>query len=241
MDVLYKGILKTYSIRLADNMISIQEKNKIYDQIFDTLEEYITCILPIKLEEEDKNTYKEILDEYDKFNKFLAGKLDRRDQIEKKMILLGISRKLFTHSLPLIVAEQCYIKLLKDVRQLIISTANEKKREKIYQMLITLIEDYNIKLLSTKIYWDKPDLREKYQKFWNSYQKLDSKDKNYKEKKEILFLKEDLKALNRNEKKYKFIIKFEKNKLVQLGAMKQFKNDYYSKGNYKKVVSKKAS
>ena len=39
MDVLYKGILKTYSIRLADNMISIQEKNKIYDQIFDTLEE----------------------------------------------------------------------------------------------------------------------------------------------------------------------------------------------------------
>ena len=108
-------------------------------------------------------------------------------------------------------------------------------------MLITLIEDYNIKLLSTKIYWDKPDLREKYQKFWNSYQKLDSKDKNYKEKKEILFLKEDLKALNRNEKKYKFIIKFEKNKLVQLGAMKQFKNAYYSKGNYKKVVSKKAS
>ena len=30
------------------------------------------------------------------------------------MILLGISRKLFTHSIPLIVAEQCYEKLLKD-------------------------------------------------------------------------------------------------------------------------------
>ena len=31
------------------------------------------------------------------------------------MVLIALSRKLFTHSLPLIVAEQCYIKLLKDV------------------------------------------------------------------------------------------------------------------------------
>ena len=38
------------------------------------------------------------------------------------MILLSLSRKLFTHSLPLIVAEQCYEKLLNDVRSLIVDT-----------------------------------------------------------------------------------------------------------------------
>ena len=28
------------------------------------------------------------------------------------------------------------------------------KREKAYSMLINLIEDYNVKLLSTKVYWE---------------------------------------------------------------------------------------
>ena len=241
MDTLYKGILKTYSVRLSDNGIGIQEKNEIYNKIFETLEEYITCILPIKIEEDNKNSYKEILTEYDKFNRFLAGKLDKKDNIEKRIILLGISRKLFTHSLPLIVAEQCYIKLLKDTRQLIISSPNEKKKRIAYQMLISLIEDYNIKLLSTKIYWDKPALREEYKEFWDAYNKLDKKSKSYQKQKEILFLKGDLKALNRNEKKYKIIIKFEKSKLVELGAMKQFKNSYRSKGNYIKITTEKAS
>ncbi len=46
------------------------------------------------------------------------------------MLLLGISRRLFTHSLPLSVAEQCYIKLLKDVRSLIVDTRVIKKRRK---------------------------------------------------------------------------------------------------------------
>ena len=66
------------------------------------------------------------------------------------MILLGISRKLFTHSLPLIVAEQCYEKLLKDARNLVQDTKIAAKREKTYSMLINLIEDYNIKATINK-------------------------------------------------------------------------------------------
>ena len=42
-------------------------------------------ILPIKMEVEGEETYKEILSQYDKFNVFLAGKLDARDMIEKKL------------------------------------------------------------------------------------------------------------------------------------------------------------
>ena len=79
------------------------------------------------------------------------------------MVLIALSRKLFTHSLPLIVAEQCYIKLLKDVRSLIVDTKIAKKREKAYALLIKLIEEYNTKLLSTKVYWDKPEKKEKIQ------------------------------------------------------------------------------
>lgn len=245
MDVLYKGILKNYSVQLADNLSSkFESKDKVYEKIFDTLEEYITEILPIKMQQEETDIYKDILQDYDEFTKFLAGKLDRRDTIEKRMLLLGISRKLFTHSLPLVVAEQCYTKLLKDVRHLIISSKNEKKKQKAYEMLITLIEDYNIKLLSTKIYWDKPARREEYKKFWDAYKALETiKQKNeqeYQKQKEILFVKSDLKILNSNESKYKHIIRFYKEKLVELGAMRQLNHQCKTgKGHYQKVNSKK--
>lgn len=237
METLYKGILKNYSIQLADNINGKDAKNEIYEKIFHTLEEYITEILPIKIENDTDNTYKEILKEYDKFNTFLAGKLDKRDIIEKKLILLGISRKLFTHSLPLIVAEQCYIKLLKDTRDLIVSAKTVTKQEDTYKMLINLIEDYNVKLLSTKIYWDKPALREEYKKFWNEYNQI-TRIKNEKEQfeqKQILFLRNDLKALYKNENKYEKIIKFHKNKLVQLGVMKNITNSCKTlEGRYNK-------
>ena len=59
---------------------------------------------------------KEIIELYDKYAKFLAGKPDTIDILEKKMIILALSRKLFTHSLPLIIAEQCYEQLLNEAR-----------------------------------------------------------------------------------------------------------------------------
>lgn len=229
MDVLYKGILKNYSVQLADNLSSkFESKDKIYEKIFETLEEYITEILPIKMKQDETNMFQDIIEDYDEFTKFLAGKLDRRDQIEKKMLLLAISRKLFTHSLPLVVAEQCYVKLLKDVRHLIISAKNDKKQEKAYEMLLTLIEDYNIKLLSTKIYWDKPARREEYKVFWEKYKALEKikekSEEEYQKQKEILFVKSDLKILNQDTSKYKHIIRFYKQKLVSLGVMRQLKN-----------------
>ena len=236
MDSLYKGLLKHYSIKLADNL-TYQDKDKIYEKIFKRLEEYIVDILPLKMEQgEDKEAYKEILNEYDKIERLTVGKLDQNEVIEKRMVLLAISRKLFTHSLPLIVAEQCYIKLLKDVRSLIVDTRVAKKQERAYSLLIRLIEDYNINLLATKIYWDKPAKREEYKKFWNAYKKIDALKEqdyiNYMNKKEILFISNDLKQLYRNENKYYKIIKFYKNKLVEFGIMKPLKNSYISDGNY---------
>ena len=235
MDSLYKGLLKHFSIKLADNLTA-QNKEEIYEKIFKVLEEYITTILPLKMENENSDTYKQIIEEYEKFENYTIGKLDQNEGIEKRMVLLAISRKLFTHSLPLIVAEQCYIKLLKDVRSLIVDTRVIKKKEKAYSLLIRLIEDYNIKLLSTKIYWDKPAKRDEYKAFWKKYQEIEkTKETNkeeYLKQKEILFIRGDLKEVYQNENKYYKIIKFYKNKLVELGAMKELKNKCISEGNY---------
>lgn len=230
MEALYKGILKNYSIQLADHVATKERKNEIYEKIFQTLEEYIVTILPIKMRTEPQDTYQNILAQYDKFSTFLAGKLDERDVIEKKLILLGISRTLFTHSLPLIVAEQCYIKLLKDTRALIVNATIEKKKNRAYEMLITLIEDYNIRLLSTKIYWDKPKQREEYKKFWENYKEItklkETGPVEYAKQKEILFVRNDLKAVETKPEKYVKVIQFYKQKLVELGVMRNIKNSY---------------
>ncbi len=240
MDTLYKSILKNYSIKLADST-NVYESSKewIYTKIFHTLEEYIQNILSLKIQiGEDKNL-QDVMKEYEKFETYQVGKLDTKDTIEKNMILLGISRKLFTHSLPLIVASQCYEKLLKDARILVQDTKIATKREKAYSMLINLIEDYNIKLLSTKVYWENPKEREEFKKFWNQYQqitKLKSTDFiEYVRQKEVLFIKNDMKKLNKGKTDYSKIIKYYKRKLIDYGALRELKNTYQSKGRYIKA------
>lgn len=238
MEALYKKLLKNYSIKLSDDL-STKEEDEIFNKIFNTVEEYITEVLPIKMKEEPENKiYAEILTDYKNFERFTVGKLDQNDVIEKNMILLGISRKLFTHSLPLIVAEKCYEKLLVDARTLIMDTKVNRKQEKAYGLLINLIDDYNLRLLSTKIYWDKPQERENYKKFYEQYKIVNSlKEKNYLEyskQKEILFLKRELKEVYKNINRYCRIVKFYKRKLVAFGEMKELKNSYVSEGNYTK-------
>lgn len=225
IDSLYKGILKNYSVKLADKITSkYQKESEIYNKIFNTLEEYIIEVLPIKIEAGDDELYKKIFDDYDKFERFSAGKFDDKDYVEKNMVLLGISRSLFTHSLPLVAAEQCYVKLLKDMREIIVNT-NSTKRNEAYKMLINLIEEYNTRLLSTKVYWENPKDREEYKEFWNEYNRVISlpEDKQAKTK-EILFIKNDLRMLNRSKNNYSAIKKIYKEKLVEYGVMRSFKN-----------------
>lgn len=243
METLYKGIIKHYSVKLTENLTAA-ERSEIYDKIFDTLEEYIANIFPLKIVNNDSKIYKELAEEYDRYEKYSVGKLDQAEVIEKNMILLGISRKLFTHSLPLVVAEQCYIKLLKDTRALIVDTRIIKKREKAYGLLLNLIDEYNLKVLSTKVYWDKPESRNEYKEFWNKYKEIANLEKTNKEKynkeKEILFITNDLKQVSKNENKYCKIIKFYKNKLVELGVMKKLPNKCVTRdGKFikKKVVA----
>ena len=243
MDALYKAILKNYSIKLADTTnIYDSSKEWIYVKIFYTLEEYIKNILPLKMEINPKDEFKDIIDDYERFESYTVGKLDTKDNIEKNMILLGISRKLFTHSIPLIVAEQCYEKLLKDARVLVQDTKMAAKREKAYAMLINLIEDYNIRLLSTKVYWNDMEERDNYRKYWDKYKEISKlKDVDFVEymrQKEILFIKNDMKKLKNSKVDYSKIMTYYRRKLIDYGAIRELKNDCKSIGKYTGTINK---
>ena len=248
MDVLYKSILKNYSIKLADITNTYEpEKETVYAKIFDTLEEYIRNILAIKIQKDSKNsTIKDVIKDYESYETFTVGKLDVKDNIEKNVILLSISRKLFTHSLPLIVAIQCYEKLLRDARILVQDTKISVKREKAYSILINLFEDYNIKLLSTKVYWENTKDREEFKNFWNQYKEVCKlKETNFIEyikQKEILFIKKDMKKIREDKSKtdYSKLLKYYKRKLIDYGAMKELKNSCSSHGKYKKKMKEVA-
>ncbi len=224
-DSLYKGLLKNYSIKLADNTnIYDSTKEWIYVKIFNTLEEYIKNILPLKINDKKLEN---IAKEYEKYEKFSVGKLDTKDNIEKNIVLLKISRNLFTHSLPLVVAEQCYMKLLKDARCLVQDTKIATKREKAYTMLLNLIEDYNIQLLSTKVYWDNSKDREEFKKFYNKYKEIKNLKETdfieYVKQKEILFIKNDISKIQKEKTDYSRLTKYYKRKLVDYGVMKEIK------------------
>jgi len=235
MDSLYRGLLKNYSIQLSDNISSrIDSTEDVYSKIFSALEKYVSEILPIKLRISEKEEYKNIIEDYEKYESMLVGKLDERDTIKQRVVLLDLSRELFTHSLPLTAAEHCYERLINDVKALIVKTKAVPKKEKTYELLIEVIEDYTVRLLSTKVYWDKPEKREEFKIFWGKYNEINKieKSKEKENKKQVLFLKNELK----NSKNTIAFTKDLKAKLVSMGAIKQIKNSCKTlKNSYKKV------
>lgn len=227
MDSFYKGILKTYSVKLADTSKKIDNKSEVYTNIFDTLNEYMEKILPLKIENGEDNIESRVGNSYRKLEQFEVGKLDAKEQIEKNILLLGISRQIFTHSLPLVAAEQCYEKLIEDNRQAIVNAKTEKSKLEAYNLLMDLLETYYIKFLSTKVYWEKIDEKTKFKEILEKYQNA----KTIKEK-EIIFLKKEINTIDNESNKE--IIKFYKNRLVSYGVMRNIKNSCRTSSNYTK-------
>ena len=89
MDSLYKLILKNYSIKLADTTnIYDSTKEWIYVKIFYTLEEYIQNVLTLKMKISEESEFKDIINDYEKFEAYTVGKLDTRDTIEKNIKII---------------------------------------------------------------------------------------------------------------------------------------------------------
>ena len=228
MDSFYKGILKCYSVKLAEcNRKSNDEKLDVYNKIFDTLQEYISNIITIKFQSSEGPVIQEkIGSEVQRLDQFDIGVLEPKDYVEKNMILLGISRTIFTHSLPLVATEQCYEKLLKDIRKIIVADKTKKAKLETYNIFLDLMEAYSIKLLSGKVYWEKVEERENYKKFYAEYEKTETA-----KEKEILFLKREIKTIEDN-KENKEILNFYKERLISYGAMKNIKNICRTSSNY---------
>ena len=231
MEQIYKGLLKRYSIRLSENLTP-KDKDSVYSKIFDTLEEYVIDIVPMK-EYDDADLIKQ----FEKYSEFEVGKLDQVDIIRKRMILIGISRKLFVHSLPLIVAERCYKKLLKDTRALIVDTKIARKKENAFLLLMELIDEYNERLLSVKMYWDKPEEKRAFKEFDEERKILNGQKEQldihlYDVKKQIIYIRADMKALEKFGDKYYRILEYYRKRLVNLGDIKPLKNKCKT-GKYK--------
>lgn len=226
MDSFYKGILKNYSVKLAECSRRLDNSTDVYNKIFDILDEYINKILIIKLEDPNNGIEERVGLELNRLDQFDIGKLDSKDYVEKNMLLLGISRQIFTHSLPLVAAEQCYDKLLRDIRKIIVITQDKKAKLEAYNLLLDLLENYNIKLLSGKVYWEKTEERESYKKFYEEYEKAETV-----REKEILFLRREITALEENDEN-KNIIKFYKNRLVTYGVMRKIKDNCKTSTKY---------
>ena len=226
MDSFYKGILKNYSVKLAECSRRLDTSADVYNKIFDILDEYINKILIIKLEDPNNGIEERVGSELNRLDQFDIGELDSKDYVEKNMLLLGISRQIFTHSLPLVAAEQCYDKLLRDIRKIIVMTKDEKAKLEAYNLLLDLLENYNIKLLSGKVYWEKTEERESYKKFYEEYEKAETA-----REKEILFLRREITTLEENDEN-KNIIKFYKDRLVSYGVMRKIKDDCKTSTKY---------
>ena len=239
MEIIYKTIIKNYAIKLMQD----NEKVNVYDKIFEQMEEYITDVLPYKIELdiEHKKEYAPIINKSKELQKYeYESTHNRVKYIEKNMLLLEMSREIFMHSLPLIAAEQCYIKLLKEARELIVKAENFNKKDEAYQLLISLIQAYNIQLLSKKVYWENSATREEYSKFAKEFEriyKLQNIDYDeYVRQRDSLFIYYDLKILNRVKgNKYDEIKNFYRIKLRELHGLRRVKNTYVLlKGKFSK-------
>ena len=112
----------------------------------------------------------------------------------------------------------------------------------VLKLLHLLIEDYNVRLLSTKVYWEDIKERENYKKYWDKYKKISKlKDVDfveYMKQKEVLFIKNDIKKIENSKVDYSKIITYYRRKLVDYGVIRELKNSYKSEGKYTGIINK---
>lgn len=216
---IHRELLKEYSRRILEKAEQGESATlETYVSIFIALEEYVDKIFPILVKYDTDNEYMEAINKYDILQKYMTGKLDERSYLEKNLLLLSISRDLFTHSLPLSAAESCYNKLLKDTRILLMNTKNDYRKEKAYYMIKLIIEKLNEEILSKKVFWENSLEKEKNKEFWTNY-----KNANSDKEKEILMILEEKRKIQEDKSKYSKLISYYNQKLVEYGVMKNLK------------------
>lgn len=222
MEQIYKASMRHYAVLLTDVKYEGSEK---YEKIYELIESYIKQVLPYA---EENDTYKKILEDYKKYVVSIDSYTQKdSNELRKRLVLLGLSRDLFVYSLPVIAAEQCYIKLMKLCRNSLGNTFLDADKYELYQLLLDIIEEYNVNVLSKKVYWESPIVREDYDKFWAKFQEIKKLARidydEYLKAREILFITYDLKMIKNSKKKYEEVKEYYKTRMVQLHALRRLK------------------
>lgn len=231
---IHRELLKEYSKRITEKAEQGDSASlETYVSVFIALEEYIDKIFPILIKYDTENEYMEAINKYDELQKYMTGKLDERSYLEKNLLLLSMSRDLFTHSLPLSAAESCYNKLLKDTRILLMNTKNDYRKEKAYYMIQLIIEKLNEEILSTKVFWENSTEKEANKEFWKNYTKAEKNNE-----KEILMIAEEKRQIGQDKEKYQKLISYYNQKLVEYGVMENVKGYKKIEGIYTRKIKK---
>lgn len=229
---LYKSLMRHYAVNLTD---ATKDKQQTYSHIYNLIEDYIKKVLPY---EEETETNKRIMEIYknqiitiDTYNK------KSYSEIKRSVLLLEISKFIFAYSLPMVALDQCYQELIESARIAVMNTFLDADKFEVYQLLLDLLESYNVNVLSKKIYWDTDLEKEEYIKFFNKYtefKKLERIDyAEYIRLREVHFIMNDLSKI-KGDKKFEELRKYYRERMIQQKGFKRLKNSHGTKkGNWR--------
>lgn len=229
---LYKSLMRHYAVNLTD---ATKDKQQTYSHIYNLIEDYIKKVLPY---EEETETNKRIMEIYknqiitiDTYNK------KSYSEIKRSVLLLEISKFIFAYSLPMVALDQCYQELIESARIAVMNTFLDADKFEVYQLLLDLLESYNVNVLSKKIYWDTDLEKEEYIKFFNKYtefKKLERIDyAEYIRLREVHFIMNDLSKI-KEDKKFEELKKYYRERMIQQKGFRRLKNSHGTKkGNWR--------
>lgn len=224
--------MRHYAVNLTD---ATKDKQQTYSHIYNLIEDYIKKVLPY---EEETETNKRIMEIYknqiitiDTYNK------KSYSEIKRSVLLLEISKFIFAYSLPMVALDQCYQELIESARIAVMNTFLDADKFEVYQLLLDLLESYNVNVLSKKIYWDTDLEKEEYIKFFNKYtefKKLERIDyAEYIRLREVHFIMNDLSKI-KGDKKFEELRKYYRERMIQQKGFKRLKNSHGTKkGNWR--------
>lgn len=229
---LYKSLMRHYAVNLTD---ATKDKQQTYSHIYNLIEDYIKKVLPY---EEETETNKRIMEIYknqiitiDTYNKKFYS------EIKRSVLLLEISKFIFAYSLPMVALDQCYQELIEASRIAVMNTFLDADKFEVYQLLLDLLESYNVNVLSKKIYWDTDLEKEEYVKFFNKYQEFKKLERidyaEYIRLREVHFIMDDLVKI-KGDKKFEELRKYYRERMVQQKGFRKLKNSHSTKkGNWR--------
>ena len=223
IEELYKAEMRHDAILLAN---AKQGDRDQYEAVYNLIETYIKEVLPILPENRDTSA---IIKDYRKYVSALDA-YEKKDFLElrKRLALLGFSRALFEYSLPMLAKEQCYKEILEIARVILTNYYTEAEQFAAYEVILDGIEEYVDNILDYKTTWDSEQDKKDYEQFNEKFailKKLARIDYDgYKRQREVLFIKYDLKYLNKNNIKLPELRAYYRERLIIRNALRRLKN-----------------